>query len=264
MHPSINNTFAHWFNLFVWLYPRYVHSVHKYWPHHQMEIVVDFLLYQANLHLHFDFSFVLRWPCAGDRMLKSTNTLSVQSLGVVWKSRWPSRAFRPNEPYGFCGRKATLNHAHALASARPCQPTSEDIKHHLKKKHYQFPFKMSTVFIKGFFYFLFQLQIDIKIMVRRKDSLQCISDVTEVIQHAVGWQWDRGDNSPQMHVRFCHFKFLCYLFSHIRHFGLKMSAIYWDHQHTLWKSISAIQWNSAQNEASHSRRITCKHSESAW
>ena len=35
------------------------------------------------------------------------------------KSRWPSWAFRPNEPYGFRGRKAILNHAHALVSACP-------------------------------------------------------------------------------------------------------------------------------------------------
>ena len=35
----------------------------------------------------------------------------VQSSGAVSKSRWPTWAFRPNEPYGFCGRKATLNHA---------------------------------------------------------------------------------------------------------------------------------------------------------
>ena len=34
-----------------------------------------------------------------------------QSSGAVWKSKWPSWAFRPNDPYGFCGRKATLNHA---------------------------------------------------------------------------------------------------------------------------------------------------------
>ena len=34
-----------------------------------------------------------------------------QSLGAVWKLRWPSWAFRPNEPYSFCGRKAILNHA---------------------------------------------------------------------------------------------------------------------------------------------------------
>ena len=27
------------------------------------------------------------------------------------RERWPSRARRPNEPYGFCGRKVTLNHA---------------------------------------------------------------------------------------------------------------------------------------------------------
>ena len=34
-----------------------------------------------------------------------------QSSGAVWKSRWPSWAVHPKEPYGFCGRKATLNHA---------------------------------------------------------------------------------------------------------------------------------------------------------
>ena len=28
----------------------------------------------------------------------------------MWKSRWPSWAPRPNEPYGSCGRKAKLNH----------------------------------------------------------------------------------------------------------------------------------------------------------
>ena len=35
-----------------------------------------------------------------------------QSSGAVWKSRWPSWAPRPNEPYSFCGRKATLNPMH--------------------------------------------------------------------------------------------------------------------------------------------------------
>ena len=34
-----------------------------------------------------------------------------ESSGAVWESRWPSWAPRPNEPYGFCGRKATVNHA---------------------------------------------------------------------------------------------------------------------------------------------------------
>ena len=45
--------------------------------------------------------------------------LQSQSSGAVWKSRWPCWAFRPNEPYGFRGRKAILNHAHALVSACP-------------------------------------------------------------------------------------------------------------------------------------------------
>ena len=42
-----------------------------------------------------------------------------QSSGAVWKSRWPSWAPRPNEPYGFCGRKATLNHAYTLVTVCP-------------------------------------------------------------------------------------------------------------------------------------------------
>ena len=41
------------------------------------------------------------------------------SSGAVWESRWPSWAVRPNEPYGFRGRKAVLNHASALVSACP-------------------------------------------------------------------------------------------------------------------------------------------------
>ena len=39
------------------------------------------------------------------------------SSGAVWESRWPSWAVRPNEPSGFGGRKAILNHASALVSA---------------------------------------------------------------------------------------------------------------------------------------------------
>ena len=42
-----------------------------------------------------------------------------QSSGAVWRSRWPPWAPRPNEPYGFCGRKATLNHVHTLVSLSP-------------------------------------------------------------------------------------------------------------------------------------------------
>ena len=44
---------------------------------------------------------------------------SNQSSGAMWKPRWTSWASRPNEPYGFCGRKATLNHAHALVTVCP-------------------------------------------------------------------------------------------------------------------------------------------------
>ena len=43
-------------------------------------------------------------------------TFIVQEL---CESRWPSWAVRPNEPSGFRGRKAILNHASALVSACP-------------------------------------------------------------------------------------------------------------------------------------------------
>ena len=53
----------------------------------------------------------------------------------------PGWAVRPNEPSGFRGRKAILNHASALVSLSLtliCQPTSEDIKHHFSHhRHYQ-------------------------------------------------------------------------------------------------------------------------------
>ena len=39
------------------------------------------------------------------------------SWGAVRESRWPSWAVRPNEPSGFRGRKAILNHSSALVSA---------------------------------------------------------------------------------------------------------------------------------------------------
>ena len=42
-----------------------------------------------------------------------------QSSGAVWESRWPSWAARLNEPSGFRGRKAILNHASALVSVGP-------------------------------------------------------------------------------------------------------------------------------------------------
>ena len=40
----------------------------------------------------------------------ATDSRVYQSSGDVWKSRWPSMAPRPNEPYDFRGRKAILNH----------------------------------------------------------------------------------------------------------------------------------------------------------
>ena len=49
----------------------------------------------------------------------TTPPCGAHSSGAVWKSRWPSWAVRPNEPYGFRGRKATLNHASALVSTCP-------------------------------------------------------------------------------------------------------------------------------------------------
>ena len=59
-----------------------------------------------------------RFPCL-IRLPIQISCLSVwtpQSSGAVRESRWASWAPRPNEPYGFCGRKATLNHAYALVT----------------------------------------------------------------------------------------------------------------------------------------------------
>ena len=46
-------------------------------------------------------------------------TTDRHSSGAVWESRWPSWPVRPNEPSGFRGRKAILNHASALVTACP-------------------------------------------------------------------------------------------------------------------------------------------------
>ena len=66
--------------------------------------------------------------CAG--VYKQECWTRAHSSGAVWESRWTSWAVRPNEPSDFRGRKDLLNHASALVSACPCQPTSEDIKQH--------------------------------------------------------------------------------------------------------------------------------------
>ena len=62
-----------------------------------------------------------QWACYKKRNVGWEARFRVQ----VWKSRWPSWAFRPNEPYGFCGRKATLNRASALVTV-----LSTDIRGH--------------------------------------------------------------------------------------------------------------------------------------
>ena len=52
----------------------------------------------------------VQWPLKGlvDKAIQKEQLITVlpQSSGAVWKSRWPSWAPRPNEPYGFWGRKA--------------------------------------------------------------------------------------------------------------------------------------------------------------
>ena len=54
--------------------------------------------------------------------------LVVFVVGAVWESRWPSWAVRHNEPSGFRGRKAILNHALAWPQLVPNMST--DIRRH--------------------------------------------------------------------------------------------------------------------------------------
>ena len=51
----------------------------------------------------------------------------------MWKLKWVSCASHPNKPYGVCGRKSTLNYAHALVTvcSEYFNPASEDIKLHI-------------------------------------------------------------------------------------------------------------------------------------
>ena len=53
------------------------------------------------------------------RKFKVTMLWVAQSSGAGWELRWTSWAVHPNEPSGFHGCKAILNHAHALVSACP-------------------------------------------------------------------------------------------------------------------------------------------------
>ena len=76
-----------------------------------------------------DNSAAVYWKAA----INNLNGSEFRSCCVKWKSRWPSCS----PSYGFCVRKATLNHAHALVTVCPSyvNPTSEDIK--LRPHHHQ-------------------------------------------------------------------------------------------------------------------------------
>ena len=56
-------------------------------------------------------------PASGEEAVQWPG--SPQSSGAVWKSRWPSWTFLPNEPYGFRGHKAILKRASALVTIYP-------------------------------------------------------------------------------------------------------------------------------------------------
>ena len=66
------------------------------------------LLYRLWVRGETDRWNSVSWQEETERVIRIKLGWRRQSSGAVWKSRWPSWAFRPNEPYGFCGRKATL------------------------------------------------------------------------------------------------------------------------------------------------------------
>ena len=49
-------------------------------------------------------------------LIRRSELVWLHSSGAVWESMWPSWAIRPNEPSGFRGRKAILNHASAVSA----------------------------------------------------------------------------------------------------------------------------------------------------
>ena len=60
-----------------------------------------------------------KWSSSALLSTRASSHCASQSSGAVWKSKWPSCASHPNEPCGFCGRKATLNHTHTLVTVCP-------------------------------------------------------------------------------------------------------------------------------------------------
>ena len=89
-------------------------------PAHMTHIANKQWLYTVSKMLISPFRRRHKWCCQrwSSRLYKGTQSVDAapQSAGAVWKSRRPFWAPRPNEPYGFCGRKATLNHAYALVT----------------------------------------------------------------------------------------------------------------------------------------------------
>jgi len=63
----------------------------------------------------------LRWTALLDKPLtvRVRACTTRRETGLIRDSDKRCCAFRPNEPYSFRGRKATLNHAHAFVSACP-------------------------------------------------------------------------------------------------------------------------------------------------
>ena len=114
---------------------------------HTLAQVDLFVKHMKTTHKNVKRSTRSRHQTTGLKSRFTVQDTSRQSSGAVWKSRWPSWAFRPNEPYGFCGRKATLNHASALVTVCPLY----DIRGHetLHHHHHQDTLFMFKIFCSG-------------------------------------------------------------------------------------------------------------------
>ena len=99
-------------------------SILLYGPHRKRTVFCSILLYGPHrertvfcsmVHTESVQYFALWSTHRPDSIL----LYGPHSSGAVRELRWPSWAVRPNEPSGFRGRKAILNHASALVSACP-------------------------------------------------------------------------------------------------------------------------------------------------
>ena len=101
-----------WYNRNDWLGVKHqvIYLLFFYWVWKKKELILFFFFFvQNDLPEHIHHHPTTPSPRYEKEMARAT--WPAQSSGAVWKSKWPSWAPRPNEPYGFCGRKATLNHA---------------------------------------------------------------------------------------------------------------------------------------------------------